>query len=555
MPNLESYKTTTVKKFLYLKHFANRNSNTKHVNHKIYYLLCRQETFLNAYANISKNKGSLTKGVSEDTQVMKRFGRAEAAKICNKFKTGTYNWTTRRTWIPKPGKQTKRPIDIPTQEDRIVQEAIRGILESIYEPEFREFETSNNFTCTNFGFRPNKSCWDAVEHIKINKRTTYAIEGDIKQAYNNVNRKRLVQVLQQRIKDKKFLKLIADLLQTGVIDQGRYQHSLQGTPQGGIVSPLLFNIYMFTLDKLVYDRIILPMERLVSKERENPVYRKLKYDISKLRTESQSKQKKKNLKILLKRKLSIPSKLVETLPKKAVFFRYADDWVILVTGGIGYAKQIKQELQSLIERELDMELDDQKTKISRLDQGLSFLGFRIKMSTPRQIKRTRVLQKLVNGRYQRVTKRTTTRKITIIPDRKRVLGHLILKGFCDKDYTPKAKVAWILLDEYEIVIKFRHMIIGLYNYYHACDNVSVFSQLHYILKYSCAKTLARRRKQSIRTIFKTYSEKLVITKQIHTTTSASGAKGEAPKTLSTAFPGYVELKRCHTKKKPVNLVL
>lgn len=528
MTKLETSKMKTLQKFKYLEQHVKRNTNTGHINYKIYHLLCKPETFINAYAKVSRNKGSLTKGVREDTQIMKRFGKTEAKKICEKFKAGTYKWKPgRRVWIPKPGKLSKRPIDTPTQEDRIVQEAIRGILEAIYEPEFRTFEMSNNFTCTNFGFRPNKSCWDAVEHIKLKaKRTSYVIEGDIKQAYNNVNHKLLISILKERIKDKKFLKLINDLLKAGIVDQGEYEHSLRGTPQGGIVSPLLFNIYMFTLDKHIYNRILQPLNSVSSKERENPEFRKLKYQLSQLRkvknlTESKAEHRQR-VRLLLNQKLKTPSKLIETLPKRAVYYRYADDWVLLVTGSITFAKQLKSEIQGMVQ-ELCMELDSEKTNINRLDSGFCFLGFRIKMSSPKQIKRMKVLQKLSNGRYKRVTKRTTTRKITIVPDRERVLGNLVRKGFCKEDYTPKAKIAWIILDEYEIVIKFRHMLIGLTNYYQRCDNLNMMSQIKYILKYSCAKTLARRRKESVRKIFKKYTEQLIIKKQIHSSNKSNVA--------------------------------
>lgn len=547
MTKQEINKTAIINKFKYLENHVKRNENTKHINYKIYHLLYKPETFINAYAKISKNKGSLTKGIKEDTEIMKLFGKAEATKICDKFKSGVYQWKpSRRVWIPKPGKSSKRPIDTPTQEDRITQEAIRGILEAIYEPEFREFEKANNVTCTNFGFRPNKSCWDAVEHIKIKaKRTTYVIEGDIKQAYNNINHKILMQILKERIKDKKFLKLIQDLLHGGIIDQGQYQHSLRGTPQGGVISPLLFNIYMFKLDKLIYSHIIEPINKVKTKERENPEFRKLKYQISQLRkTKNEEKNKseyKQRMRQLLNQKFKTTSKLIETLPKEAVYYRYADDWVLLVTGSIALAKQLKLNIQTMIQQELHMQLDEGKTKISRLDNGIAFLGFRIKMCTPNQIKRMKVLQKLSNGKYKRVIKRTTTRKITIVPDRERVLRNLVHKGFCKKDYHPKAKVAWIILDEYEIVIKFRQMIIGLFNYYRRCDNLNMFSQLKYILKYSCAKTLARRRKESIRTIFKRYTEKLIIKKQIYTTN-----KSKDVKILQTGLPSNAQLKQYST---------
>jgi retron-type reverse transcriptase len=200
-----------------------RNEDTKHINHKIYHLLCDPFIYVNAYAKISKNPGALTKGIKSDEEIMTFFGKSNAEKIANKFKTKNYSWKpTRRTWIPKPGKNKLRPIDTPTQEDRIVQEAIRGILESIFEPEFREFETQNEFLCTNYGFRPNQSTWKAANALKIfGQATIYGIEGHISGAYNNVDHDILINLLNKRIKDKKFIEVISKLLKSDIMEENK----------------------------------------------------------------------------------------------------------------------------------------------------------------------------------------------------------------------------------------------------------------------------------------------------------------------------------------------
>merc|ERR1712228_204412 len=144
--------------------------------------------------------------------------------------------TLRRTWISKPGKRTRRPIDTATQKDLIVQEVVRGILDAIYEPEFKEFEKLNKYTCTNYGFRPQKSCFDAVNNYKSTSRECKTIiEGDIIGAYNNVNHNKLIKILSHRIRDKKFLNVIRNLLEAGIMaNNDRVINNLNGTPQGGI---------------------------------------------------------------------------------------------------------------------------------------------------------------------------------------------------------------------------------------------------------------------------------------------------------------------------------
>ena len=156
-----------------LENLRLRNLSHKHINWKLYYLLWDPFTFNNAYAKISKNAGALTKAIDSKETILLFYRNKDAESIAKSFKEEKSKWSaTRRTWIPKPGKRKKRPIDTPTQRDRIVQEAIRGILEAIYEPEFVAFEKEINYKCTNFGFRPNKSTWDAIETLKLGEVMT-----------------------------------------------------------------------------------------------------------------------------------------------------------------------------------------------------------------------------------------------------------------------------------------------------------------------------------------------------------------------------------------------
>ena len=237
-----------------------RNKKTNHINRKIFYLFKDPFTIINAYTKISKNKGAVSRGFKDDN-TMNYFGIKKAKSISERIIKGTYKFSpAKRTWIPKPGKKKKRPIDVPTQSDRIVQEAIRGILEAIYEPVFIEQGKNTKELSNNYGFRPRHSCWLAIQRIeRYSKLCNVIIEGDIVSAYNNVNRDILLRLLRERITDKKFLRLIKKMLKSGVTERSKFEHSLKGTPQGGIVSPLLFNIYMLGLDQYVYKNFIVPV--------------------------------------------------------------------------------------------------------------------------------------------------------------------------------------------------------------------------------------------------------------------------------------------------------
>lgn len=512
----------------YINSFLQRNEDTEHINYKIHHLLHRPFTYINAYSNISKNKGALSKGVKQDDEIMRFFGIREAETIAELIKSGKYKWLpTRRTMIPKPGKKKLRPIDTPTQRDRIVQEALRGILEGIYEPEFREFEIKNNFQCSNYGFRPQKSCWEAVNTLKCKGQSTnYAIEGDITGAYNNVNHDILISILGKRIKDKKFLKIIRDLLKSGIMEKDTYVHNLKGTPQGGILSPLLFNIYMFEFDKFIYEEIIKPINELNKKlnKKKNSKYQSLLRETKILKSKLRDairldKQEeivkiKKQLKLKGKTLFKTNSYNIKTLSSNYVYTRYADDWTILIRATKENTEKLKIKISEFIQSKLDMELDLEKTKISKLTEGIQFLGFSIKMNSIKQIKITKTTT-TIKGKKVRILRRTTSRKINIIPDKTRILNKLKTNQLCNNNYYPIGKRSWTIYEPYEIVLKYRQIMIGLYNYYNNCDSYYILNRVNYILKYSCAKTLATRLKISTPQAFKKYGKDLIIRKTFY----------------------------------------
>lgn len=515
-----------------------RNEDTGHINHKIQYLLHDPFTYINAYTKISKNKGALTKGHFDEGDVQ-LFGIEKAKALAKKIKKGSYQFKpVKRTWIPKPGKKNKRPVDVPTQSDRIVQEAVRGILEAIYEPEFQEQGIKTKNLSNNYGFRPNKSTWSAIEKLKWHsKRCNYIIEGDIISAYNNVNHRILILILRRRIKDKAFLNLVWKMLKSGIMDGKRYEHSLNGTPQGGIVSPLLFNIYMLELDRFVYEKFILPIEsenkqKPKKNTRNSRAYNKVRYEFQKAKNEltktktdstctgnwyktKEYKEAHKQLKKIQKKLLQTPYQNVSYSRKGAVFVRYADDWVLAMTCTKKQALKAKETIAEFLNSKLKMRLDDEKTTVTHATKGYKFLGFEIRQNTTKP-KLMRVLVKNQKGGFTRALKRTTQRNLTIEPDSQRILKRLTLLKFCRRDYVPIGKPAWRSYDEFQIVQKYARIMRGIFNYYAPCEKLSRLYHISYILQYSCAKTIAGRKKISMPQVFKRYGLNLTI-KKIFTT--------------------------------------
>lgn len=533
-----------------LRKFVERNKNPKHINHSIYHLLLNPFTLDNAYTNLSRNKGAFTRGVNTGT--IQGYSRNDSIKLTQMLKEKTYQPNpVRRIWIPKPGKKEKRPLGIPTFYDKVIQEAVRSILESIYEPEFEEFSKLAK-TCNNFGFRPNKNCWDAIEHFRTwGQKVTNVIEGDIKGAYDCVNHQTLLEILSRRIKDKNFLNLIYKMLKAGIMDEGQYEHSILGVPQGGILSPLLFNIYMFEFDKFIYNEIIQKHQLLTHNQNKTSFYQRLQY---KKRTklaafqkekEAQAKKEKpidKTLLKSLKKELKEAEEILFKTPSKNqdditfVYTRYADDWILGIGGNHSLAEQLKDRIEAWLKENLKLTLSPNKTKITNIrKEFVPFLGYEILLRTDyRRLKVARVLIKKLEDRSKQkyALHRTTSRKFFVRPNKERIFNKLKNLGVVRlADLYPIGKRPWAALHEFQIVQKFQSIYLGLLSHYVKCDTTVPMNRVSYIFQYSCAKTIATRKRITTPQVFKKYGKNLHITTNYRDSTT----------TRSVEFMGYKKL--------------
>lgn len=258
------------------KHLSNNLPLKKHDD--LISIVANPDLLRIAFNKLSRNKGAMTPGSAGTTA--DGFSENKIQEISTQILSGTYKWSPiKRIMIPKPGKKVKRPLGLPDFGDKIVQEAIRNVLEAIYEPHFHKIDV-------NSGFRPNRDCAYAIRSIRRKAQfATHAIEGDIVGAYNNVNHKKLMKFLSYRIKDKKFLKLIWTCLKSGILQDLTFTDSYIGVPQGGITSPILFNIYMHEFDLYMLELIQNTESTLAIGPKVTSRYSTLK--------SSQSRQKKK----------------------------------------------------------------------------------------------------------------------------------------------------------------------------------------------------------------------------------------------------------------------
>jgi group II intron reverse transcriptase/maturase len=320
-------------------------NNPEKVFSDLFNLVCDRRTLMLAWKQLSKNQGSRTPGVDGLTcrKIEDRPGGIAnfLEDVREELRKGTYQpQPVRERLIPKPGKPGKfRPLGIPTIKDRLVQMALKIILEPIFEADFYP---------TSYGFRRGRSTLDALAMIQRHLMPTrvgdspieYVIEGDIKGCFDSIDHHKLMQRIERRVRDRKVLRLILSFLKAGILSEGEIRHPVTGTPQGGVLSPLLANIFLTAIDERY--------KRWTPSPYENP----LRAAERRIRS----------------RKAGIPSLFI---------VRYADDFVILVTGTEKDAVCEKNALSEFLEEELGLSLSVEKTLVTKAECGFDFLGYHV----------------------------------------------------------------------------------------------------------------------------------------------------------------------------------
>jgi group II intron reverse transcriptase/maturase len=217
--------------------------NRKRRFHALYDKVYRMDVLQEAWRRVRSNQGAA--GIDKQTlQDIDNMGAYSFLLSCQQsLKEGNYHpQPVRRKYIPKKDGQM-RPLGIPTVRDRVIQMASKLVIEAIFEADFKE--------CS-FGFRPKKSAKQALERVRkaCNRKGNWVVDVDIQGYFDNINQEKLLKLVEMRISDRRILKLIRQWLEAGVMEEGKIKHSELGTPQGGVISPLLANIYLNYFDKL-----------------------------------------------------------------------------------------------------------------------------------------------------------------------------------------------------------------------------------------------------------------------------------------------------------------
>jgi nicotine oxidoreductase len=484
-----------------LERLRQLNTDRSWLNADIYRLLYKEDLYIVAYERMKSAPGNMTPG--SDGNTIDRFSLSMIQQIIQEMRTEQFQFQPVRTvFIPQPNGK-KRKLGIPCVRDKIVQEVIRILLECMYDSPYGPY-----FHETSHGFRATRSCHTALREIRGNwSASNWFLEGDISQCFDAIDHGVLVSVLRKKIRDERFLNLIWKLLRAGYLDlQEARQDSLAGTPQGGIASPILANIYLHELDEKG-EEIRKRLEQGGKRKRRNPLGKKLSEQ--KRRLAKKGATRTQEFRELVRRMRNMPSGVVND-PNfiRIKYLRYADDWVVGICGPRTLAEQIKEELKSFLKESLKLRLSEEKTCITqaRTEQA-QFLGTLCTLSRGG-------IQKVVTlhqGTGKPIKRRSTGSEVILLAPKKKRIQKLHTKGFCTTDGKPTTKSGWIYLDADQIIGLYNGINRGIQNYYRFTDNFDPLATIQYILKFSLAKTFAAKYKCSVSQVFSKFGKALTVT--------------------------------------------
>jgi group II intron reverse transcriptase/maturase len=438
---------------------------------RVYRLIRQPEVLQMAYMNLYANPGATTVGTDpQDTVDGMSLKRIQ--DLAEELASGTFQWKpVRRVYIKKANGQL-RPLGIPGWKDKMVQEAMRLSLNAYYEPQF---------STLSHGFRSERSCHTALNQVdKTWTGTKWFIEGDIKGCFDNIDHEKLMAILARNIRDDRFLKLVRQMLSAGYMEDWRYHQTYSGTPQGGVISPLLANIYLHELDSFVEHELIPAFTVGDKRRKRNPAYRKIQWQWEKARTEGD--RKRARLLNVQRKKLPYYDPQ-DPAYRRLRFIRYADDFLLGYIGPKHEAEEIKQRLANFLREHLKLELSDEKTLVTHATtEAARFLGYEV-----------------------RVVADSGNRKLD---------GHIMLR--MPRDVRTKWKAKYLIKgktaprlglvnhNEYDIIMAYRAAFDGIVNYYALAINVGKLNDLKYVMKQSLVKTLAQKLKIRAKQVYRKF---------------------------------------------------
>lgn len=429
---------------------------------ELYRQLFNPDLYLLAYGRLYSNHGAMTPGVSGETadgMSMAKIGRVIDALRHERFRFKP----AKRVHIPKKNGKT-RPLGLPSWTDKLVGEVIRFLLEAYYEPRFSD---------RSHGFRPRRGCHTALTEVAETwTGTTWFIEGDISDCFGSLDHETMLSILRENIHDNRFLRLIKQMLQAGYLEDWIWNATHSGAPQGGVVSPILSNVYLDRLDTFV-ETVLIPEYTRGVRRKNNPKY----YAMTRAMGRARQRADRVAARELEKQRRGLPAGDPQDPGYRRLhYIRYADDHLLGFTGPKAEAEQIKARLTRFLRDELHLELNQDKTVITHGRPGAArFLGYEITVQHSRD-------RPLINGTIRLRVPRA------------------VIKAKCAaylKRGKPERRPELLNCDDLTIISKYGAEYRGLVQYYLLASDVWRLDRLEWVAKTSMLKTLAAKHRSTV----------------------------------------------------------
>jgi group II intron reverse transcriptase/maturase len=425
------------------------------------------QLYLLAYGRIYANHGAMTPGA--DGRTPDGMSMSAIEDIIDAMRHERYRFApVKRTYIPKKNGKL-RPLGLPSWSDKLVGEVVRLLLEAYYEPTFSD---------RSHGFRPGRGCHTALSEIALVwKGTTWFVEGDLSDFFGSLDHQVMLATLGEKIRDNRFLRLMRNMLEAGYLDDWEWHATLSGVPQGGVVSPVMSNIYLHKLDSYI-ETVLIPKWTRGTEKAPNPEYQRLRHAVRRARLRGDHATARE----LRKQARRLPSKNPHDPGYRRLrYCRYADDVLLGFTGAKAEAEQIKADLARFLRDDLALELNQDKTLVTHARTSAArFLGYRI--SVWHSDTKITDGQRSVNGKI----------RLGVPPEVIRAKAALYMKRG-----KPERRTELINATDYHIVATFGAEYRGLVQYYLLAVDVHRFTKLHRVMTTSMLKTLAAKHKSTV----------------------------------------------------------
>ena len=436
---------------------------------ELYRQLFNPHLYLLAYGRLYSNHGAMTPGA--DGETVDGMSLARIGRVIDALRHERYRFQpVKRVYIPKKSGKL-RPLGLPSWSDKLVGEVIRLLLEAYYEP---------RFSGRSHGFRPGRGCHTALSEVAAKwTGTVWFIEGDISDCFGSLDHSVMLAILAENIHDNRFLRLIRQMLKAGYLEDWEWNATLSGCPQGGVVSPVLSNIYLDRLDKFA-ETVLIPEYTRGGFRKDNPEYGRVRMAAAR----AHRRGDRQTASALRKRLRGLPSGDPRDPGFRRLHYtRYADDHLLGFTGPRAEAEQIKDRLAAFLRDDLKLELSPDKTLITHARTGAArFLGYEITTQHSR-------CRRKVNG----------------------VIGlrvpRQVIKAKCALYFKlgkPERRTELINCDDLTIISTYGSEYRGLVQYYLLAGDVWRLTRLRWAAETSMLKTLAAKHESSVTKMARKY---------------------------------------------------